>query len=280
MPTDIAPAVTATYDAVISVANDTEVLTAVALRDMVRPIANRVEFVRSKVPDASATPERTYTLREDFLSIDFNISSGFIRSDATVWQSTKVGNPVITGFSASAKNPGVLGVLMPGDAASNTFKFYLADNNGKTHNATNIRHCSIVAQVAIVPNVVGQAAWGFAQDGDVMNGGTNSMSLFYIKTSANWQILYRKASAQTIVDTGVPVVVGEFVVCRFILDTVTGDIPVEINGSVVTTITAANKPIGDMTFGGRFEESGNAVGGFYYTDFLFVSADSGARNGP
>jgi hypothetical protein len=148
-------------------------------------------------------------------------------------------------------------------------------------NCTNlVGPATFVVAVTLAGGAATQFNWGFAQDGNALNGGSNSLSLAYQAFEANWQIFYRKSGASTTLDTAVPVVVGEYVVCRFIL-TATGDIDVEIDGVVTNTILSADKPLGDMTVGGRFATTvADAAPDIATTDFFFVSAGSGVRSGP
>jgi hypothetical protein len=278
--TDLAPLVTATYDATILVPDNGEVLTEVAQREPLQNLANRIEFVRGRVPDASATPETVFTVREDFLSYILVSSGDFVSNHA--WAVDFAGAVTASQSSGTAKNPGNHNVLMPGDSNTNEYYYFLGGPvNAPVVSASDLDHATIVAQVALDGGVAAQFAWGFAQDGNALNGGTTALSLLYLTSSANWQILKRTASVSTITDSGVPVVIGEYVTCRFLKVPATGDIDVEIDGVIVHTIAFAALTNVPMTFGGRFITSpADAAPAIATTDFMFFTANSGVRSGP
>lgn len=276
--TDLAPLVTATYDATILVPDNGEVLTEVAQREPLQNLANRIEFVRGRVPDASATPETVYTIREDFLSYIVAGSADF--NAAHAWVADLTGGVVVSNSSTTTKNPGNLNVFMPGDSAVNEYYFYLGDDTAHMISEISLDNVTIVAAVTLDGGLAGQFFWGIAQDGNALNGGNNSLSLNYNTFDSNWQIHLRTASVGSSIDTGIPAVIGEYVVCRFLRNATTGDIDVEMNGVVTNTIAFASLTNQPMTFGGRFSTGpADAAPAVVVTDFLFFTANSGTRSG-
>jgi len=143
---------------------------------------------------------------------------------------------------------------------------------------------TFVAKVDDDPaNIASSATFGMLGTYTAQNGGANALALFYQKTFPNWRVMIQKASVQTLVDTGVPVVPGEFVTVRFIWRSPGPDIDVELDGSIVHTVLSANRPTGEANIGANVISSVAETEVFLAEfDFIYARGRGGSpsRSGP
>src|SRR5512146_1472402 len=119
MPTNVAGLITPTYDAVINVASDTEVLTQAALTDTAVALGNRISFVREGVIDLAVRPEGVMSFRDDFVGGYLDTVNNKFFSEVP-WKLHLTGGtavPFTQGVGAN-KNPGLLAGVCTGGTSS------------------------------------------------------------------------------------------------------------------------------------------------------------------
>lgn len=237
MPVQIQNDVDAVYEPVITIADTGEVLTEAQIYDTTLALANRIEYVRSLSPDATETPEAFVIFREDFFGARFDETLDRVFAD-TIWLAEVGTGAAISHQAGTARRPGLLQCACSTD--SEIFVW-----SPSPHGSITLEMLTIVVQVEDdAGNVASSFSVGLAQDPELANGGTDSLLLYYSKAFANWRLIVRRSSVQTLVDTGVPFVSEDFVTCRFIKNG--NDIDVELNGSIVhTAVSGVDKLTGE-----------------------------------
>lgn len=275
MPVDVAGTITGlTYDAAVFVPATTDVITQAALTNTAVALGNRIEFLRNFTPAASGHPEKFFVVRDDFSSGRYDSGDNAIYSEVT-WKTIAVGAGTAGVGGGTAKHPGFVNQTLP---TSTSHAFFLG-----AATATPLRFDQILTTTFVVAvseagaNVATSFGVGFKQDASGQNGGTDCIQLFYQPSVANWQVMVRRASAQTLVNTGVPVVFLNFVVVRIDRNTSTNDLTVFINGVLVATVLAAAAPTGGCTFGVHGLASGaDTFVLSTFTDFVELISDTGS----
>lgn len=253
MPTDVAPLITGDdYDPVIEIAADTETFTEASHEGTAVALGNRIEFIRRRVDSVAEHPELFVTVREDFMSGNYDATEALIWADNTWTTGIPAGSsPPSTAeiISGSPKNPGQLRVVVPGTDGG--FYFTLGTTIGESVAFADFERATIVMSVVTdASNANEIVAFGLVEQRQGANGGADSLQVAWLKGSdpANWTLFYRKASAQTSVVLA-PYVSGEFLVVDFIR-TATGGLDVYADHVLVTTIAAANLPNDNGNWGG------------------------------
>lgn len=277
-----------TYEPVITIAETGEVLTEAQLYDTTLALANRIEFVRSLVPEASEDPESFGTFREEFWGAIHN--SGQSRLDAdNLWRSSDLGFPAVSHSAGSAKNPGQLVVSLPptgsGGETDHGIDFYLGTTTGDCFSFATIDSATVVVKVTEDPaNLNANVAFGFVATAGInsLNGGTDCVQI--IRNTAvdadEWLLLRRKASVQSYgVIAGASYDNAEFHVWR-IRKQGNGDWALLLNGATVTTIAQADLPVTSCTF--RLYQL-NSIADTEITtvawDFVAIRSTPGDRSG-
>jgi len=276
--TDVSGLVTPVYTATLPITTDGSVLTQADLTNTIVSLANRVEFIR-QIGDAATEPELITVLREDFFSAIWDGSSRLDGSFA--WRTAHSGSPAITHDGGTARRPGRLICQMP---PNSQFSFGIAGVADTPFGFLSTDMITFVAKVDDDPaNIASSATFGMLGTYTAQNGGANALALFYQKTFPNWRVMIQKASVQTLVDTGVPVVPGEFVTVRFIWRSPGPDIDVELDGSIVHTVLSANRPTGEANIGANVISSVAETEVFLVEfDFIYARGRGGSpsRSGP
>jgi hypothetical protein len=274
MPQQIQNDVVAVYEPVVTIAETGEVLTEAQIYDTTLACLNRTEFVRALSDTAAAAPEAFAVLREDFWSAIW--TSGTARLDADIlWRTTHLGSPAINGSAGVAAHPGQLVCQMP---PSSQFYFGLGSSSDSPIGFITFQAATFVVSVTDDPaNVATQFLIGLKEDWSLGNGGDNCLQLFYLHSQPNWQIMARRSGVQVLTDTGVPVVSGDFVTCRFLKNG--NDIDVELNGSVVyTAVNGVDKPTGEGNIGATVIATG-AETEVFTVKFDFIQARTAISGG-
>jgi hypothetical protein len=275
-PVDIAFMITgATYPAVVPVTSDTSTLTQAELTNTAFALGERTEFLRNFVPAASGHPERFFWVREDFPSGKVDTGDSRIYSDHT-WVTSVTGAASASVGGGDAKHPGLLvqTIISP----STSHAYFLG-----AFNANPLRFDQLLTATFVMAvnesgvNVATSFSVGLKEDASVQNGGTDCLQIQYAPSSANWQIISRRAGVQTTTNSGVPVVFLEYIVVRIDRDVATNNLSVFINGALILIILAAAAPTGNCTFGGLGLSS--VADTFIlstFTDFIEVVSNTGA----
>jgi hypothetical protein len=272
---DVAGLVTPTYTPTIPIVLDGDPFTQADHTNTVVSLANRTEFVRQLSETASSAPESFATLREDFWGAIFDSGTSTIYGDL-VWRTDDSGSPAINHRGGSAQNPGQLEMAMP---TGSSFAFGLGSSTDNLFGGISTEAVTFAVKVLDNPaNVATQFLIGLKNDWSLGNGGDDCLQLFYTISEANWHVMKRRSGVQTLVDTGVPVVAGEMVVCRFLKNG--NDIDVELNGAIVdTAVSGVDKLTGEFNFGAIAVSSGADPQLFTATvDFIHIRTSvSGGR---
>lgn len=256
MPVQIQGDVTPTYEPVLTIADTGEVLTEAQLYDTAIALANRIEFVRSLVPEATEEPEAFGTFREEFWGAIWDSATSRLDAD-NLWRSAHTGSPSVAQNAGSAKNPGQLVVQLPptgaGGDTDHGVDFYLGQTTGDCFSFATIDAATVVVKITEDPaNLNASIQFGFVATAGLtsQNGGTDCLQICRNVSfdSDDWFILKRKASAQVISGlTGGTFADGEFHVWR-IRKQISGDIGIFLNGVQVHTVAVADLPTGSCTF--------------------------------
>lgn len=281
MPTQIQGLVTPVYEPIITVPATSETITEAGLTDTALALANRIEFVRNNT-DAGEAPELRNIVREDWHGAIWD-SVGNILYGEFPWRTSVLGSPPsVAHEGGTAKNPGKLKLQLPSDCR---FGFGIGAQADSPFGAITTDQIVLVAMVDDDPgNVVTNFLLGLLEDWDAPNGGTNAIALSYSKVFPNWRIYVRRASGTAaLIDTGVPIVAGEFVTCRFKWVSPGPDIEVYLDGTLVTTVDTLDRPTGELNLGGCFQST-VADAGVFAIDIDFIHATgngpSPSRSGP
>jgi hypothetical protein len=196
--TDVAPLVTPTYTATLNVVNDGSVLTQAALTSLVVSLANRTEFLRDLIAEASDTPEAYCTLREEFLGSVWTSGQSLLQGNVQ-WRTTASGSVSVSGNAGASKNPGLLNVSVPGDGATNEkFIFYLESATGLPFSFLKFQEMTVVLKVIRdVANITDRVHFGLADDADDQAGGDDAILISHLGANAKWQLVRRVGGVQT-----------------------------------------------------------------------------------
>lgn len=256
MPVQIQADVDPVYEPVLTIADTGEVLTEAQLYDTTIALANRIEFVRSLVPEATEEPEAFGTFREEFWGAIFNDTQSRLDAD-NLWRSSSLGFPAVNQSAGTAKNPGQLVVSLPptgsGGETDHGVDFYLGQTTGDCFSFATIDSATVVVKITEDPANLNAGIWfGFVATAGInsQNGGTDCVQIFRQVSidSDEWALYRRKASsATTTVLTGATFQNGEFAVWR-IRKQVNGDWGLFLNGVLVHTIASADLPATSCTF--------------------------------
>lgn len=256
MPVQIQGDVTPDYEPVLTIADTGEVLTEAQLYDTTLALANRIEFVRSLVPEATEEPEAFGTFREEFWGAIW--TSGTSRLDAdNLWRSSVLGFPSVSQSAGTAKNPGQLVVTLPptgsGGATDHGVDFYLGQTTGDCFSFATIDSATVVVKIDEDPaNLNATTQFGFVATAGMasQNGGTDSLQICrnVAVDTDEWHVITRKSSSSTVtVLTGTTFANSEFHVWR-IRKQANDDLAILLNGALVHTVAAADIPTGSCTF--------------------------------
>lgn len=244
--TDVAGSVTPTYTPTLPVTTDTSILTQADLTTVVVSLANRTEYVRQLVDDAADTPEASVVVREDFMSAVYTPLGATLQGDM-LWRTAEVGSPAVNGVSRSFTSPGELVVQLP---LSAEYRFQFDTNTSHNFSFGTLQHFTVRAKIKDdAANLNTGMRIGFHQDNSLVNGGTNSLALYYLKglDATHWLLHVRRASVSLFFQLA-PFVDDDYFTCRFVK--VGSDIEVrDENNAVLHTVLAAAFPVGSCGLG-------------------------------
>jgi hypothetical protein len=274
MPTQVQGLITPTYDAVIEVLSNGEVCTEAALTNTAVALGNRIEFVRRLSANASADPETSFYVREDWSSAVYVPGSNLVHGDVTWSSAIGTGTPTGTYGDGSAKNPGNFIIGLPAGATADQLSVALGSMTSDSMTFASFQR--IVHVFKVVDNAGNpstQFQFGLSQNAAnlaVGAGGTDSLRIRYSKAdSANWLVNFRKSSVGAQFDSGVPFVSGEYIVASFERNVAAG-VDVSINGSIVHTVNAADLPLGSGALGFEaFKSGADVFACSLHSDFIF-----------
>lgn len=263
MPVNIAPLVTATYDAAVQVPLDGEYANSTALQAMVLPVANRVEYLKQVLEDA---PWREVSVFEDFLAPVHEVDADEYYAD-TAW----VMNSAFSGYTKTS---------IP--AFGDSMGLIVASNNGGSAlNALSRKSegCLVTSQVrrAVARIQVGSiaAGMGFACGFNFVGDTEKVAAAFDPAVSPNW--LLRTGSGFVTVNTGVVVAPGVWYELDLQHDGALG-FTLSVNGSAPVAAVAGLGLVTDVVSPFWRMLSPNAgANRFFYVDFVYYRAISAAR---
>lgn len=249
MPTNVASLITPTYDAVINVAADTEVLTEAALTDTAVALGDRIAFVRESVADIALAPEGVLTFRDDFFGgYKDSVNSKYF--SAVPWKLRMSGAAGPGPDVGSNKNPGSVLLTCAGGTASE-FSMQL---EAQTSFAAFEYFCVVLKALDDAANSDHGFSFGLGNDPAVGSfnpdvGGTNSLMCYYWKTqsSTQWRQVRTVSGSTFSANTLGGFTSGTYVKIEAVKQA-NGDIQFLFNGSPATTTSLAQRPSGDCTF--------------------------------
>ena len=250
MPTDVSGLITPTYDAVINVAADTEILTEASLTDSVVALGNRIAFVRESVPDLATKPDGIWTIRDDFTGGFFDSSNHKYYSEIP-WSTTSTLSPPTIGRAGDqAKNPGNLQLTQAGGVAGETCIFLDAQLSFAT-----LEYMLVVLKATHGSGNADEAiSFGFGDNAGVglFNpdvGGNDSLMCYYWRTqsSSQWRQVRTVGGSTFAANTLGSYVSGEYVRIEMIKQA-NGDLAYFFNGALATTTSVAQTPPDDCRF--------------------------------
>jgi hypothetical protein len=244
-------------------------------------LAASIEVLRSQLSDAADEPEDWFHLRDDFTGAVWDSGNSRLYS-AFPWTTGVVGTGALVNDAAgTSKNPGQLVVSIPGDGA-NTIAWYAQPGvaSGNPTAFDKLDRATIVMKVADDPgNFASIAKAGLAENNSASNGGTNALQLCFDRggDATHWLLHRRKAGTSSFVQLGA-MVSNQYARCHF--RKVGTGIRVYFNGTLITTIAAADIPDGDCTFGPHVTTTPADAHFFIATyDLLQMRAYIGDRSG-
>lgn len=289
MPVQIQGDVTPVYEPVLTIADTGEVLTEAQLYDTALALANRIEFVRALVPEATEEPEAFGTFREEFWGAIW--ASGTARLDAdNLWRSSHVGSPAVNHRAGTAKNPGQLEVSIPptgsGGDTDHGVDFYLGTTTGDCFSFATIDSATVVLKMAEDPANPGvRLYFGFVETAGVTSdsGGTDALQICRnVAVDADEWFLFRRQSSSSSITvlTGATFSDNEFHVWRM-RKQANDDWQILLNGALVHTVAAADLPTGSCTFRMRVTNTGgnNTEITTVTYDFVSIRSTPGDRSG-
>lgn len=251
MPTNVAGLITPTYDAVVNVAADTEVLTEASLTDSVVALGNRIAFVRESSPELAQKPDGIFTFRDDFTSCKYNNSETRFYSAVPWIVNSSLGSPALSGDVGQSKNPGTLFFFQAGGVAGETIMYLDAQLSFAT-----LEYMLVVLKATHGAGNSDEAlSFGFGDNTSSLGtfnpdvGGANSLMCYYWRTqsSTQWRQVRTVASSTFTGNTLGTYTSGEYVRIEMIKQP-NGDLGYYFNGSLATTTSVAQTPSGDCRF--------------------------------
>jgi len=289
MPYDVAGDITGdTYDPVVNIPSNGETITEASLIDATVALGNRIEYVRKLTPLSGAQPDRFFLVRDDFTGAHYDSANDFIHSDL-LWKSdVGAGTPSAGFYSGTSKNPGNLVVSLPSGATADQLSVALGFGAGIGVDMFSFAGFERIEFVFAVFDAPGNPGTQFqvglcatVNNMAVGVGGTDSLRVRYSKAeSANWIVNIRKASVGTQIVTAVPVVFGDYIVAAYARNAA-GGIDVSIDGTIVTTVAAANIPAGEGTLGFEaFKSASDLIACSMQVDLVSGQQSITDRSGP
>lgn len=283
MPTDVSGLITPSYDAVINVASDTEVLTQAALTDTAVALGDRIAFVRESVTDIAIRPEGVMSFRDDFLGGQLDTVNNKFYSEVP-WKLHLTGGtaiPFAQGVGAN-KNPGLLAGVCTGGTSS---EFGL-ELNAKMSFANFEYFCVVLKASDDAANSDHGVSFGIGNDASTGSfnpdvGGTNSLMCYYWKTQSTtqWRQVRTVSGSTFLGNTLGTFVSGQFVKIEAVKQT-NGDIQFLFNESLATTTSLAQMPSGDCTFFLKAKMPSSDPNAFNFSfDFVQVRSRIADRRG-
>lgn len=251
MPTDVSGLITPSYDAVINVAADTEILTEAALTDTAVALGNRISFVRESVPELAQKPDGICTFRDDFLSCKFNSSESRFYSGVPWIVNSTLSPPILSGDVGQGKNPGTLFFFQTGGTAGETILYLDAELTFAT-----LEYMLVVLKATHGSGNSDEAiSFGFGDNVSSLGafnpdvGGNDSLMCYYWRTqsSTQWRQVRTVGGSTFSGNTLGSYVSGEYVRIEMIKQA-NGDLAYYFNGTLATTTTVAQTPPDDCRF--------------------------------
>jgi hypothetical protein len=247
MPVQIQGDVTPEYTTILTISDTGEVLTEAQIYDTTLALANRIEFVRQLVPEASDNPEAFGIFREEFWMA--SADNGILYAD-NIWRYSDAGSPSISHGPGTFKNPGQLVINLPptgsGGSTDHGASFYIGTETGDPFTFDSVESCVVVCKAdEDVGSLLGNWGFGFVQNADelILNGGTDSIQIFRNKAVSAAQWTYQVRAASVVTDTGVfgTYTDEEFHVFRIVKNS-SNDWDVYLNGALELTIDSSDIP--------------------------------------
>jgi hypothetical protein len=243
MPVDIASGVTAEYTAVIPVPLDGEYANSDALQAMVKPIADRVEYMKQRFDDA---PWARSEFFDDFVSGGTAGSSTFLAD--TLWQLFGTNAATFSNSGNSTLLDGTtFGILevnhAAGTVSSNLLSKGVISGVGNTlGEMASFRRSTVRVRTG---NIASGMNFEIGLDNDSAHavGGSSAAitAVFQPSVSANWRLRAHDGASAVFTDTGVPVVADTW----YQLDLVSDGLSVvslSINGAAAVVADAGDLP--------------------------------------
>lgn len=281
MPTQVQGLITSSYDAVIEVPANGEVLTEAQFTNTAVALGNRIQFVLDN-PGETPSPESLVEVRDEFLCTDQVGVPGKVVTSDGLWRFSTTGT-VIFGYDSSPKNPGSLVVTVPGDGAVNQFDMsHGVSSTGDQFSFANFKRMVWVVRIdSPTTNLSASFDFGLSENSNSTSA-TNELAFTIHPNPGTPNALLRtiKASGGVIVTNLVtPYVSGEFLIFRAEKLT-SGNVDIYVNNVLRTTVLAANMPVGNATFFARIRSTVSDVAGSSASmDFAYIRANPGARQG-
>jgi hypothetical protein len=278
MADDIAGTITPTYDASILVPADGDYANQAALVAMVKPIANRVEYLKQRFEDA---PWARSEFFEDFVHFEADGANDRLFAD-TFWQLYGT-NPATLG-NTSVIDATTFGLLSAEHSAGTVSNNMLS--KGRIPSVSNSLAEMSTFRRAVVRVKPGSIASGMNFEIGLSSDGTTAVAendesitaIFQPSVSANWRLRTHDGGAAVLVDTGVPVVAGTWYQLDLQSDGVSvvslsidGDTPVIADPGDLPPLTT------DCAFVTRFDMPNAGVGRTWTIDFIYATFDTSGR---
>ncbi len=269
--TNIAGTITPTYDASIPVPGDGDYANQAALIAMVKPIANRAEYLRAILEDAP-------WLRSDFFE-DFFVDGTADAAAAqakynTLWTFTRTGTPSIGQTTVvDADSIGVLDLTNSSGSASAAHfsKGNIVGVGPALAQMSSFRRA--VARVRVLSIVSGmnfEIGLGTNGQNGVAEAAASITAIFQPSASPNWRLRTHTGGAAVHVDTGVPVAINTWYQLDLTSDGVSV-VSLSVDGA--TPVTAAPGDLPAMSticsFLTRFESPNAGAGRTWRCDFVY-----------
>lgn len=245
MPTNIASTVTATYDASIPVPLDGEYAHQAALANMVRPVANRAEYLRQRLEGA---PWTTLEILEDFCSLIDNSDAGsphLICDQAWIFSETN------TATLAPQSSSAARSALRISTAGGSAVSARLRKQFSQEYSEFERFGCRVAMQsIALADLNVEIGLISATGSNAPLEASGTAISLVGNPTvNPNWCFRTRDGAAETLADSGVTIVAGTHVIAEIVPSgaayaaSINGGSPVLLTANVPSSAAVAGPQI-------------------------------------
>lgn len=228
-------------------------------------------------------PEFYSGFSEDWLQFQQTFTPDYIIGDSGPWNfiedtdffTVNNGAP-----AANSKNPGRLEIVGTGGSTSRILAIYKSGLLQWSYD--DIEMVTMVMKVNDgAANLASQMSVGLRDNATFLNGGNDSLMVYYLATDASWRLIHRKGGASgTHHNAALAANTNNvFVVVRF-LKNADGDMEIYGNLSLITTILEADLPDGNCFFGAVFSQTvADPDPTFFVNDFWGLRAQANVRSG-